>query len=143
VATYEDRAKLLWCLSGSGLGTTISAAGNSGNWGDTPTDPFPSSKISLSPASDVGLFVFIGAAPTGTTPSLIVQLDLFDNAGNLFPQALKTAAITAAGATAVYAGVRGGSSANYVVFPAYGRVSWTLTGTTPVFPQAEISLWGR
>lgn len=144
MGTYEDRAKLIWSLSGSGAGTTISAAGNSGTWGDTPTAPYPSSLIALSPASDVALFVYVAGTPTGTTPSLTVQLDVFDGAGNLFPQVLKTAAVTATGAAApVYAGVRGGAATSYAVFPAYGRISWTVSGTTPVFPLVEIQLWGR
>jgi hypothetical protein len=144
VATYEDRAKLLWSLSGSGLGTTISAAGNSGGFSDVPPAAFPSSAIGLSPVGDIGLFVTVGGTPTGTTPTLTVQLDLFDSLGNIFLQVAKTAAINSSGAAApVYAGVRGGSAAQYIVFPQYGRISWAVTGTTPVFPLCEFQLWGR
>lgn len=143
MGAYQDRANLIWSLSGSGLGTTINAAGNSGNWAIPGPNADYFTPVPLGAFTDLGLFVHCGT-PTGTTPSLTVQLDLYDDAGNLFPQVMKTAGITAAGSAApVFTGLRGGAAGLYVVMTNWGRVSWTLTGTTPVFPGVEIQLFGR
>jgi hypothetical protein len=143
VAAVEFWGRCLWSLSGSGLGTTLTASGNSGSWGDTAPATFPSGSIDLGKASDVGLFVHVGT-PGGTTPSLTVQLDLYDDLGNIYLQVLKTAAITTAGSAApVFAGLHGGSASAYLVLPMWGRVSWAITGTTPSFPGTEIALYGR
>jgi len=72
-----------------------------------------------------------------------VQIDGYDDLGNLFPAIAATANITAAGAAApVYVGRHGaGSAAQFVVLPMWGRVSWTCTGGSVT--GTEIALWGR
>lgn len=143
MGAYEDRAFLIWSLSGSGLGTTINAAGNSGNWAIPGQNSDYFTPVNLGPFTDLALLVHCGT-PTGTTPGLVVQVDMYDDQGNLYPQVMKTASITAAGSAApVYAGLRGGAAGIYVVFTTWGRVSWSLTGTSPVFPGVEIQLLGR
>ena len=143
MATYEDRAKLLWSLSGAGISSTISAAGNSGGYGDTATAPYSSSAVVLSPASDVQLTVYV--AGKTSNPTFAVQLGYYDNQGNLFaPTSLNlSVSVSSVPATAVLnAGVRAGSGGtSYFVFPAYGQVSWTCTGGSVT--GVEIELWGR
>lgn len=144
MATYEDRAKLLWSLSGAGISSTISAAGNSGGWGDTATAPYPSSAIAMAPASDFQLMVYV--AGKTSNPTFAVQLGYYDGQGNLFaPTSLNLAVTVTSTPTtaALNAGVRAGSggSNSYFVFPAWGQVSWTCTGGTVT--GTEIQLWGR
>lgn len=144
MATYEDRAKLIWSLSPSGTPATISAAGNSGTWGDSPTASYPSSPVGMSPASDFQLMVYVTGKTS--TPTFAVQLGYYDSLGNLFtPTALLLAvAVTTVPAQAeLNAGARAGSggSSVYFAFPAYGQVSWTCTGGTVT--GVNIDLWGR
>lgn len=145
MGTYEDRAKLIWSLSGGGgTGATISAAGNSGGWADTATDPYPKSNISLSPATDFQLMIYIGGKTS--TPTFAVQLGYYDDQGNLFaPTALNTGTInvgTVPTTAVLNAGVRAGSGGStYFAFPAWGQVSWTCSGGSVT--GVNISLWGR
>jgi hypothetical protein len=146
VATYEDRAKLLWSLSGSGLGTTITGAGNSGGFTDVPPAPFPSSPIGLGPASDFQLMVYVTGKTS--TPTFAVQLAYYDSLGNLFTPAslLLPIPVTAVPGTpaqvTLNTGVRaGGGTSVYFVFPQYGQISWTCTAGT--VSGVEIELWGR
>lgn len=135
---YDDTVRLLWSLTTSGVGTTISAAGNSGSW--SATNPNAESAIDFRWTDDLALFVFVTSITT--TPTLKVNVDAFDDQGNLFPALASTANITGAGAAApVYIGRHGGASGNFVVLPAWGRVSWTCSGGTCV--GVEISLWAR
>src|SRR5690348_5630716 len=139
MGVYEDRAKLLWAMSG-----TISGAGNSGTWGDIAPASFPSSAIDLGPASDFQLTVFVNGK--SGTPTFTVQLGYFDNQGNLFaPTALSLpVTLTTVPATAVLnAGVRAGSGGStYFAFPEFGQVSWTLTGGGSV-TGVNMNLWGK
>jgi hypothetical protein len=144
MGVYEDRAKLLWSLNGSGLGTTISAAGNSGTWGDISPAAFPSSAISLSPASDFQLMVYV--TNKTSTPTFAVQLGYYDALGHLFAPTALNLAVTVSGSapyTAVLnAGVRAGSGGTtYFAFPDWANISWTCTGGTVT--GVEIELWGR
>jgi hypothetical protein len=147
VGTYEDRAKLIWSLAGSGngQGTTISAAGNSGTWGDTPTASYPSSPVSLSPATDFQLMVY--AVNKTSSPTFTVQLGYYDDLGNLFTPAALLLTVTLSGSAPyqaqLNAGARAGSggSSVYFAFPAWGQVSWSISGGTVT--GANISLWGR
>lgn len=142
--TYDPVARRLWCLSGSGLSTTVKASGNSGGWADTPPADFPSTAVNICSVTDIALYVAVASAPTGTTPSMTVQVDVLDDDGNVFAQVIKTAAITAAGSAApVCAGLHGPTAGTYLVLPQWVTVSWTVTGTTPAFPGTEISLYGR
>jgi hypothetical protein len=138
-------SKILWSLAASGLGTTITEAGNSGDWAGTgPGDILPQADfetpVDLRNIQDVGLFVNVGGITS--SPAFQVQLDLYDDAGNLYLQALKTASLSGSGsATPVYAGLHGGAASSYLVLPSWGRVSWTCTGGTVT--GASILLYGR
>ena len=126
-------ARTLWNLNGSGLSTTLSASGNSGS--TTPID--------IGDVSDVWLAVNVTGTPTGTTPTLDVQLDVQDPDGNWYPQVVKvTQLTTAAGRSSVSCGLHIASTGS-MVLPRFCRVVWTLGGTTPVYPQTSIALVGR
>jgi hypothetical protein len=128
----------IWGLNSSGLGTTISGNGNSGTW--SAANPSQETAIDFRWTDDLALFVFVTSITS--TPTLKVQIDTYDDLGNLFPNLAATANITAAGAAApVYIGRHGGGTTSFVVLPAWGRVSWTCSGGTCV--GTEISLWAR
>lgn len=137
----EDKpAKVIWSLAYSGLGTTISGAGNSGGWSAAGTTPNQLTNLDLRFVDDLALYVYVGAIVS--TPSLTVKVDGYDDLGNLFPSIATTAAIVAAGAaTPVYVGKHGGGTTSFVVLPAWGRVSWTCSGGS--VNGTEIALWGR
>lgn len=140
MSDVDDRAKLIWRLSSSGFGTTLTANGNSG--GFTPGVNLATA-VDLRRVTDIALMVYVAGAVTGTTPSLVVNLDIYDVVGNLFPAALSTAAITAtASGKIAYGGLFSGGTAQ-IVFPEWGRISWAVTGTTPSLAGVEISLYGR
>jgi hypothetical protein len=88
--------------------------------------------------------VYAPNTPTGTAPTLTVQLDVFDDFGNLFPAVLAltqltTSTLKAQGSVGVH--VQGGTS---LVLPAQCQVSWTIGGTgSPTWPGLCISLLGR
>jgi hypothetical protein len=143
VSNLYPRSRILWSLASSGQGTTVSGSGNSGGWaGYTPGDDVPQldfeSSVDLRDVQDVALFVNVGAVTS--TPAFLVQLDLFDDAGNLYAQAAKTASLAGSGSAApVYAGMHAPSA--YLVLPSWGRVSWTCTGGTVT--GTSIFLYGR
>lgn len=138
MGAVTDYEKVIWSLSASGIGTTISGNGNSGPYTFTPPADQGSSPVDLGEVTDVGLFV--NATGKTGSPSMVVSLGVF-TAGVLFPSVLATAAITATGPAApAYGGVRAGSS-NYFVLPHYGQVAWTITGGS--FTGVEITLIGR
>jgi hypothetical protein len=127
-----SQARVLWNLKGSGISPTLSASGNSGT---TP--------INLIAVTDVWLAVFVAGTSTGTTPTLDVQLDVQDPDGNWILQVAKVTQLTSApNYSTASAGLHIASTGS-MVLPLYGRVTWTLGGTTPVFPNASISLIGR
>lgn len=134
---YQPIGKELWTLAGSGLPTTITANG------DSTTGAGPRPYIDIEDVTDLALIVVVGA-PSGTTPTLMVQVDMQDASGNWIPAVIKLAAnLTAAGTVVVYGGLHGGSAAAYAVLTGRARVSWTIGGTGgPSFP-AQISLYGR
>ncbi len=138
---YAPSSRLIWSLVSAGAGTTLTANGNSG--GFTPgTLVGGNSAIDLRDVTDVWLSVFVGGIISGGAPSLVVNLDVFDDQGNLFPAVLSTTALTAG--TGVGGYVCGGlhtGGAKSLVLPSWGRVSWTPG--TGVFPQAQIALFGR
>lgn len=108
----------------------LTASGNSGS-------------IDVRYVDDLALTVVVGGAPTGTSPTLVVQIDMLDAAGNWLTQVAKTANINAAGQTLLYAGKRGASAGAYLVLTATIRVAWTVTGAGASFPQTAIVLTGR
>jgi hypothetical protein len=129
-------ARVLWNLSDSGTPKTLSGAGSSN-----------SGQINLIDISDVWLAVTVVGTPTGTTPTLDVGLDVQDPDGNWYPTVAKiTQLTTTAGRGSAFVGLHMpnvASTSAAVVLPSYGRVTWTLGGTNPVYPQASIALMGR
>jgi hypothetical protein len=129
-------ARVLWNLGGSGPGTTLSGAATT----SSPT-------VSLGDICDVWLAVNVQGTPTGTSPTLDVGLDVQDADGNWFPLIAKiTQLTTTAGRGSASAGLHMPTVASTsvpFVLPNYGRVTWTLGGTTPVYPQTSICLIGR
>ena len=151
MGAFEIVSHKIWSLSGTSLGTTIAAAGNSGAYVQPSGggSAFGYSAIPLSRVSDVLITVIAtGIAGTGT-PTLTVTLSGFDDLGNLFGPLVSVSGVTASGAGGAKfaAGGRpggyGGTSSSYVVFPEYGQVAWTVSGTTPSFSGVEICVYGQ
>lgn len=144
MGAYEDRPKLLWSLTGSGLSTTISGAGNSGNWAvpAAPGDAY--TPVTFDPASDFQLMVYVNGKTL--TPTFSVGLGYYDDQGHLFAPTslLLSVPVTSVPTTAALnAGVRAGSGGStYFAFPRWGQVYWTLTGGGTV-TGVEINLWGK
>ena len=103
----------------------------------------PDSNLDLRFTDDLALYVYV----TGVTssPTFKVQIDGYDDLGNLFPAIAATANIVAGtGAAApVYIGRhgRGQHELCRTAFPSGRRVSWTCTGGSVT--GTEIALWGR
>ncbi len=139
--TYAPSSRLIWSLTSTSLGTTITAAGNSGGF-TSGTQIAGNSAVDLRDVTDVWLSVFVAGAISGGAPSLVANLDVFDGQGNLFAAVLSTAALTTG--TGVGAHISGGlhtGGTNSLVLPSWGRVSWAPgTGS---FPGTEIALFGR
>ena len=134
--SFDDSVRLIWSLSGSGDGTTLATSGNSGPY--TAGTANARTAVDLRRVDDVWLSV---NAAAGSGTALTVQLDGYDNQGNLFPQLLKVTLAAAGGAPAVvFGGRHGGGASSYFVLPEWGRVSWALTGT---MTGCEIALYAR
>lgn len=140
MGNYDSRARLIWRLSQSGAGTTITANGNSGP--ENPALINAESAIDLRFTTDLALMVYVSGSVVATS-SLVVNLDTYDAAGNLFPAVMSTAAITATATGKVAYGGLFSGGASQIVYPEWGRVSWAVTGTTPSLAGVEISLYGR
>jgi hypothetical protein len=130
---YSPYGRYFWQHQG-----TINGSGNSTLLSTSGTTP-----IDIHDATDLWLAVFAPNNPTGTTPTLNVQLDFFDDFGNAFPglltlTQLTTSTLKAQGSIGVH--VQGGTS---LVLPAQCQVSWTVGGASPVWPGLCISLLGR
>lgn len=143
MGNLQPRSKIVWSLAATNIGDTLTEAGNSGGWqgvtGGWPNSNNAETNVDLREIPDVALYV-TAAGITGS-PSLVVNLDVYDNLGNLFPAVLSTAALTGAGSKSAAGGLHGGSASTYLVLPDWGRVSWTLTGGTVT--GAQIVLYGR
>ena len=142
----EMPVRRIWTLSNSGLGTTISASGNSGGYATTgppPWTPDNLSAIDLRYVEDLFLSVFV-AGTAGST--ITVGLSVFDDLGNVFAIPGSSVTVTAAGAAGakfISIGKHGGAATatSYTVFPEWGQVVWSsVTGT---FTGTEIALYGR
>ena len=136
---YAPSSRLIWSLTASGEGTTITGPGNSG--GFTPGVNLASA-VDLRDVTDVWLSAFVAGAVSGSAPSLVANLDVYDDQGNLFPAVLSTTAITSGTGVGQYVcgGLHTGGTKS-LVLPSWGRVSWTAgTGT---FPQSQIALYVR
>lgn len=130
---YNPRAELLWwSQTAAGVGTTLQVAGT-----------YHSADIDLRDSCDVWLAVYVAGTSTGTTPTLDVWLDLKEASGQYLLQALHVTQLTTApGYASASAGIHI-AGVGSMCLPHFGRVTWTLGGTTPVFPQASISLFRR
>lgn len=96
--------------------------------------------VDLSANTDVLLAVTVPAgALSGTNPSLTVQLDGLDPAGNPIPAMVKTAAITAAGTYTASGGLHGSG----LVLPAKGQLTATLSGAGSAAVGVQITVTGR
>lgn len=127
-------ARTLYNSVAAGAGSPLTASGDSTAGGTGPV-------LDLRYVTDVALSVTAGT-PTGTSPTLMVQVDMLDACGNWILGVVKLSAnITASGTYQAYGGLHIGSTAA-VVLTDRGRVSWTVGGTSPSFP-AQISLIGR
>lgn len=136
MAPYNPVPRVLFDLASSGLGTTLTASGNSGSAAPTLID--------LLDVTDVWLSVYVAGTSTGTSPTLDVQLDVQDPDGNWFLQVAKVTQLTGA---PNYSNVSAGlhiNGATSMVLPRWCRVAWAIGGTaSPTFPQASICLTGR
>lgn len=138
---YAPSSRVLWSLTASGLGTTLGAAGNSNPNGWNATNANARSTLDLRDVTDVWVSAYAAGAVTGGAPSLVVNLDVYDDAGNLFAAVQSTTAITGttSGQAASVGLHTGGAKA--MVLPSWGRVSWTVgTGS---FAGVEIAVFGR
>lgn len=135
---YNPSARVVWSLANSGISNTLAGAGNSGNWsGATPNAQTP---VDLRDVTDVLISISISAV-TGTNPTLGVNLDGYDDQGNLISQIIKTAAnITGTGMTTLSGGLHASPG---IVLPMWGRVSWTVGGTVSPSFTGEICVIGR
>lgn len=140
MGNYDGRARVLWRLSESGIGTTLSASGNSGSFNAATINAVTA--VDLRFTTDIWLSAFVAGSVSGASPSLVANLDVYDCSGNLFGAVLATAAISAtATGKFVSGGLHSAGATNgQITFPEWGRVSWTVTGT---FNGAEIMLLGR
>jgi hypothetical protein len=134
---FDDSVRLIWSLTSNGPATAITTSGNSGTYTATPNPGVPRTAVDLRWADDVWLSVN-ATAGSGTTAT--VQLDGYDDQGNLFAQLLKVTLASSPGQAVAYAGRHGGATASFLVLPEWGRVSWALTGT---MTGVEIALYGR
>jgi len=99
-----------------------------------------SNPVDLSESTDVLLTVTVPpGALTGATPTITVQLDGIDPAGNAIPAMVKTAVINATGTYTV----SGGLHSTGLVLPATGKVTAVLGGTGPAATGIQITLTGR
>jgi hypothetical protein len=87
--------------------------------------------------------VLITAICAGAGTTLTIVLNGFDDQGNLIGPLLTVPALTASGAAGAkfFSGGRHGASGGaYTVFPLYGQIAWTVTGT---FTGVEICVFAQ
>lgn len=137
--SFDGSARLIWSLTSSLPATSITTSGNSGAY--SAANPSARTAVDLRRVSDVWLSVF---ATAGSGTALTVNLDAYDDLGNLWTGANALMSVTLAsapGQKAAYGGRHAtGSGSAYFVAPEWGRISWALTGT---MTGVEIALYGR
>lgn len=133
MVVYNPRSELLWwSQTAPGVGTTLKTAGT-----------YHSADIDLRDVCDVWLAVYVAGTSTGTTPTLDVWLDLKEASGQYLLEAVHVTQLTT---TPNYASASAGihiAGNGSMTLPQFARVTWTLAGTTPVYPNASISVYGR
>jgi hypothetical protein len=138
---YGPSSRKIWSLAGSNLGSGIGGAGNSGSWPTgqqlTPSLLNAMTPVDLRDVNDLALMVSIAAIVSA--PSITVNLDVYDDVGALYPAVATSGAITTATTKLVSVGAHGAGA--FVIFPNWGRVSWTCTGGSAT--GVEIELWAR
>lgn len=139
---YDDSVRLIWSLTSAAVpgGTTITTSGNSGAY----TLPGPGNPVAQNARTAVDLRrvddLWLSVSATGGAGSAAtIQVDGYDDQGNLFPQLLKVTLASAPGTAVAFAGRHSGST-SYLVLPEWGRVSWALTGS---MTGVEICLYAR
>lgn len=89
----------------------------------------------------------VTGTPTGTTPTLALHLDGVDLFGNVISDIVTLPAgfslTTTPGSTHASFGVNGSTANLYDAIPSLVVVRWVVTGTTPNYPNVQISLQGR
>ncbi len=137
---YAPTARLIWSLTDSGLGTTITTAGNSGAWSGTGAAFAALTPVDLRDATDVALMVTVGGI-TGT-PAFTVLLNVFDDLGNAYASGITTTSIATASSALISGGMHG-LTGKQLILPAWGQVAWTQTGGGASVTGVEIALYGR
>lgn len=137
----NDRTYLIWSLTSSGIGTTISGNGNSGSYTATAQNARTAVDLRYGWADDLEIMVYVTGITS--TPSLVAGLGIYDAQGNLYkPSALAATAVTsAAGSSLLAIGRHGATAGTYINVPEWGQVYWTCSGGTAT--GVEISLYGR
>lgn len=134
--SFDDSVRLIWCLTTGGPATSITTSGNSGSY--TAANQNNRTAVDLRRVDDVWLSV---SATAGAGTAATIQLDGYDDQGNLFAQLLKVTLASSPGTAVAFAGRHGGGGSNtYLVLPEWGRISWALTGS---MTGVEIALYGR
>ena len=135
-----DRATLIWSLTQSGLGTTISGNGNSGAYSTANMNKVTA--VDLRWMDDLEIMVYVTAKVT--SPALVVGLGIYDDQGNLYqPTAFQvTPVLTTVPVGSLLAiGRHSGTAGTYVALPEWGQVYWTCSGGS--VSGVEIALFGR
>lgn len=129
---FSPYGRFIWQFQGA-----ITANGNS------TTLTTGSVPIDIHNATDLWLAAYAPNNPTGTTPTLTVQLDVLDDFGNLFPGVLALTQLTSSTLKA-QASIGVHVQSNPFVLPRSCQVSWTIGGSAnPTWPGLCISLLGR
>jgi hypothetical protein len=141
--SFDDSARLLWSLTSNGPATAITTSGNSGAYTATPGPGIGRTAVDLRRADDLWLSAY---AAGGAGSNLKVQLNFYDDLGNLFQFITGTTPLlgvtvaSAPGQGVSFAGRHGGASGAYLVSSEWGQIAWALTGT---MTGVEIALYGR
>ena len=137
-----DRATLIWSLTNSGIGTTITTSGNSGGYSSATPNARTAVDLRYGWADDVEIMVYV--AGKTYTPTLMVGLGVYDDQGNLYqPTALQLTPILTSVpiGSLLAAGRHAGTAGTYISLPEWGQIYWTCSGGTCT--GVEIALYGR
>lgn len=139
--SFDDSVRLIWSLTSSLPATSITTSGNSGLYTATAQ---ARTAVDLRRVDDMWLSA---SAAGGAGTNLKVQLNLYDDLGNLFQFSSGTTPLfgvtlaAAPGNAVAFAGRHGGGgSGSYLVASEWGQLAWTLTGS---MTGVEIALYAR